>query len=187
MPPRQGQVTELLQQLNEGRDQALADLVPLVYEELRGLADGYLRGERPDHTLQPTALVHEAYARLVGGPMPDFESRGHFIAVAANSMRQILVNHAKRRGRLKRGGDRRRVSLRDDVTAATTPDVDLVALDDAMDKLAEINRRKVQVVEMRFFVGLTVEETAETLGVSVATVQRDWDFARTWLMRQLDD
>lgn len=186
MSPHEGQVTKLLRLLNEGDDEALAALVPLVYGELRGLAGGYLRGERPDHTLQPTALVHEAYARLVGEKTPEFESRGHFLAVAANSMRQILVNHAKGRGRLKRGGDRERVALDDDMTAINAPDVDLVALDEAMRRLAEINPRKVQVVEMRFFVGLSVEETAAALRVSEATVRRDWDFARTWLMRQLE-
>ena len=185
MPPDPGEVTQLLQRLNRGDEDAMSALVPLVYEELRGLAGGYLRGERPDHTLQPTALVHEAYARLVGEQTPDFESRGHFVAVAANSMRQILVNHAKGRARLKRGGDRKRLALAEDVTAVTATDVDLVELDVAMKRLAEINQRKVQVVELRFFVGLTAQETAETLGTSLATVKRDWDFAKIWLMRQL--
>jgi RNA polymerase sigma factor (TIGR02999 family) len=180
-----GEATRLLDRLNQGDREAMARLVTVVYDELRSLADGYLRGERPDHTLQPTALVHEAYLRLVGGTTPQWESRGHFLAVAANSMRQILVNHAKHRGRLKRGGGARRLDLRLDLTAFHTPDLDVLALDEALRKLATINERKVKVVELRYFAGLSAEQAADVLGTSTATVKRDWDFARTWLLRQI--
>jgi len=184
--PSQGEMTYLLECANQGDDTALARFIPLVYKELRRLADRYLRDERLDHTLQPTALVHEAYLRLVGEGTPRWESSGHFLAIAANSMRQILVNHAKGKNRLKRNQGQKPLTFHDNMTVIDAPDFDLVALDEALGELGEINSRKVQVVECRFIMGLTVEEIARVLGISPATVKRDWDFARTWLLRRME-
>ena len=169
-----------------GDPRSAGDFLPLVYEELRSLASRYLSRERTDHTLQPTSLVHEAYLKLVDQTRAKWESRGHFMAIAATAMRRILVNHARDRKRLKRGGGSAREVLGDDAASLAPPDLDLVALDDALEKLATIDERKVRIVEARFFVGLTVEETAMMMGISASTVKREWEFARIWLLRQIE-
>lgn len=156
-----------------------------VYEALRGLAAAYLRQERPDHTLQPTALVHEAYIKLAG--KDDWKSQTHFQAVAANAMRQILVDHARAKKAQKRGGDWLRVTLSAEAAAQGAPDIDILALDDALTSLAEIDKRKARVVELRFFGGLTCAEAAEEVGVSPKTAEADWYFARAWLRERLSE
>jgi RNA polymerase sigma-70 factor, ECF subfamily len=184
--PPTGDVTRLLDRVNAGDREALSDLLPMVYEELRSLASRYLSRERTDHTLQPTSLVHEAYLKLIDQNRAKWESRGHFMAIAATAMRRILVNHARDRKRLKRGGGSAREVLGDDASSLTSPDLDLVALDDALEKLATIDPRKVRIVEARFFVGLNVEDTAMLMGVSASTVKREWEFARIWLLREIE-
>jgi len=144
-----------------------------------------MRRERPDHSLQSTALIHEAYLKLLGGSTPRWESRAHFYAIAAKLMRQVLVDHARTRRRRKRGGSAVRVTLDEGLVVSPKPDPDLVALDDALDALAEVDARKARVVELRFFGGLEVEETAHVLGVSPQTVMRDWRLAKVWLYREL--
>lgn len=179
-------VTQLLEEMSRGNQDALAELMPLVYNELHKLARHHLAAERPDHTLQPTALVHEAYVRLAGQPGAGAQSRAHFFAVAALVMRSVLVDHARARQRAKRGGDAQRVTLSaaDD---AASPDnaVDVVALDEALNRLAAQDERKARVVELRYFVGLSIEETAQALESSPATVKREWTAARAWLRREL--
>lgn len=160
-------------------------LVPLIYEELRDLAAQRLRAERPDHTLQATALVHEAYARLVDVEI-DFDSRAHFFALAARTMRRILVDHARSRSREKRGGDQQRVTLGDDVIGVDTAPDQLLDLDEALNRLAEQDPRKARVVELHFFGGLTYAETAAALEISEATVDRDLRMAKAWLATELD-
>jgi len=157
------------------------DLLPLVYEELRRLAASYLRRERPGHTLQPTALVHEAYMRLIEQRRVDWSNRGHFMALAAVMMRRILVNHARDRAAGKRGASAEHVPLTLAGEAIGAAEVNLVDLHEALDRLSEMDPRKGQIVELKFFGGLTTDEIAETLGISPATVERDWKFARAWL------
>jgi RNA polymerase sigma factor (TIGR02999 family) len=176
-------VSGLLLAWSAGKQEALNELTPIVYNELRRLARRYMRRERAGHTLQTTALVHEAYTRLVDYNRMQWQSRAHFFAVAAQLMRRILVEHA-RRNNVKRGADFRHLSLNESVLADAY-DPDLVALDDAMTALDKLDPRKVQVVEMRYFGGLSVEETAEVLRVSTVTVKRDWRAARLWLYREL--
>jgi RNA polymerase sigma factor (TIGR02999 family) len=159
--------------------------MPLVYAELRRLAASYLRGEEPGHTLQPTALVHDAFLRLVGRSAPDCQNRSAFFGVAARLMRQILIDHARTRRALKRGGPVARLSLDENLIGSPEQDISLIALDHALERLAAADPRKSQVVELRFFGGLSVEETAEALEVSEKTVRRDWQFARVWLLREL--
>ena len=185
MRPTPGEVTDLLEQVNRGDDGALDRLAPIVYDELRRLAASYLNRERADHTLQATALVHEAWMRLTNQREASWESRGHFLAIAATAMRRILANHARDRGRLKRGGDAVRVPIAEALDAADERGVDLAALDEALERLAAPDPRKARVVELRFYAGLTTEQAASALGVSTPTVKRDWDFARTWLMREM--
>jgi RNA polymerase sigma-70 factor (ECF subfamily) len=165
-------------------NQLFEELTPLVYGELRRLAASYLRIESPGHTLQPTALVHEAYLRL-SGHAPDCQNRSHFYGVAAHLMRQILIDYARSRQTVKRGGGFEHFSLDGELIVSQEWDADLVALDDALERLAAIDERKARVVEMRFFGGLSVEESAEALNVSEVTVRRDWQFAKTWLLREL--
>lgn len=179
-----GDVSLLLRAWSEGDQGALDKLTPIVYEELRRLARRYMRGERPGHSLQATALVNEAYTRLVDYKRMRWQNRAHFFAVSAQLMRRILVEHARRHN-LKRGGEVQHVSLEETAVVCGGPDADLVALDDAMNALSQLDPRKVQVVEMRFFGGLSVEETAEVLKVSPMTIKRDWRAARTWLYREL--
>jgi len=178
-------VSELLQAWGDGDRRALDQLTPIVYDELRRLASHYMRGERPGHSLQATALVNEAYMRLVDYKGMQWQNRAHFFAVSAQLMRRILVDHARRRN-LKRGGGVPHVSLEETaMVGGGDRAADLVALDDALDALARFDPRKVQVVEMRFFGGLSVEETAEVLKVSSVTVMRDWSTAKAWLYREL--
>jgi RNA polymerase sigma factor (TIGR02999 family) len=160
-------------------------LIPLIYRELRGIAAGLLRDERAGHTLQPTALVHEAYLKLVGQQDAAYRSRAHFMAIAAMVMRRILVNHAKARAAAKRGGSAERVPLVAEVAVTNGADVDLVALDEALNRLAGRDPRKAKVVEQRFFAGMEMSQIADFLGVSLATVKRDWEYARTWLAREI--
>lgn len=162
--------------------------MPLVYDELRRLAASYLRRERPGQTLQATALVHEAYVRLISEKAHNWQNRTHFLAIAALSMRQILVQRARARRAAKRGGDPARITLDEQLlpAAPNAPDeIDLVALDAALDRLAALNERQAKIVELRYFGGLSVEEAAETLRISPATVKRDWTLARAWLKREL--
>lgn len=176
-------VSGLLQAWSAGDRTALEKLTPIVYNELRRLARGYMHRERPEHSLQATALVHEAYTRLIDYQRMQWQDRAHFFAVSAQLMRRILVDHARRRN-LKRGGAVAHVPLTD-VTLSGSPTGDIAALDDALIELARLDERKMQVVEMRFFGGLSVQETAEVLRVSPATVMRDWTTAKAWLYREL--
>jgi len=181
-----GEVTQLLADLREGKPEAGSKLMSLVYEELRRLAGHYLSQERPDHTLQPTALVHEAYLRLVGQERVNWQSRSHFLGVAAQMMRRILVDYARARQTDKRGGQEIEVSLEKELECFSPErSRDLVALDEALARLAELSPRQAQIVELRFFGGLTVEETAEVLGIAPTTVKRDWTAARAWLHREV--
>jgi RNA polymerase sigma-70 factor, ECF subfamily len=182
-------VTEILRQWNRGgaADEAASTLLPLVYAELRRRAAMYLRRERHGHTLQPTALVHEAYLRLADQRHVQWQNRGHFFGVAAQAMRRILVDHARTRQRLKRGGDADRVTLHDVDAVADTRDVELIDLDRALTELQSQDPDQARIVEMRYFAGLTVEETAEALGISPATVKREWTMARAWLFARLRD
>ena len=177
-------VTELLAAWRGGSDEALQELIPLVYRELRHIARKRLGGERPDHSLQPTELAHEAFLRLTGYRRVSWQGRTHFFAVAARIMRRVLVDHARSKAREKRGGNLTIVPL--DQTAERESDVDLVALDEALGRLARKDPRQCEVVELRYFGGLTVEETSEVLGASPATVKRDWSVARLWLRRELE-
>jgi RNA polymerase sigma-70 factor, ECF subfamily len=178
-------VTQLLVAWTRGDEGALGKLVPIVYRELRRLAHRYMSGERAGHTLQTTALVHEAYERLVDTPHVRWQDRTHFFAVCAQLMRRILVDHARARRYQKRGGGARLVSLEEALVAPRERARDLVALDDALTALSAIDPRKGQVVELRFFGGLTAEETAEALKISPDTVLRDWKLAKVWLLREL--
>jgi RNA polymerase sigma factor (TIGR02999 family) len=166
--------------------QSLDSLLPLVYQELRRLAASYLRRERPGQTLQPTALVHEAYLRLMKDKPDRWQNRAHFCAIAAHSMRQILIERARARGALKRGGGGPRVTLDEALLAGGERTIDLVALDEALERLAAMDAEQARLVELRFFGGLTVEETAEAMNISPATVKRHWTVARAWLARELE-
>jgi RNA polymerase sigma factor (TIGR02999 family) len=178
-------VVRLLESAEEGDENALRSLAPLVYDELRRLAHAYLRREREGHTLQTTALVHEAYVRLAGQDAPSWRNRTHFRAIAAETMRRILVEYARARNRAKRGGGGRPVTLEDTIGVEGKRPVDVEALDQALNRLVENDPRMVRIVELRFFGGLTVQETAEALGISPATVKREWATARAWLRREL--
>jgi len=180
----QEDVTELLQEWNRGHREALDRLMPIVTAELRKVARAHLRRERNDHTLQPTALVNEAYLKMVNWDRVNWRDRAHFFAVAARVMRRILVDHARARHAAKRGGCRV-VPLSEFAEPAATRDVDLVALDEALHELAGLDERQARLVELRFFAGLTIDETAEVLKVGAATVSRDWTTARAWLFRRL--
>lgn len=182
-PAGQGAATELLTAWRAGDDAARERMLPMVYDELRRLAAGYLRRERHGHTLQPTALVHEAYVRLIDQRQVDWSNRAQFIGLAAVMMRRVLVNHARDRVAAKRGGEAERVPLTVVGEHAGGPDVDVIALHEALDRLEATDERKSRIVELRFFGGLTMDEIAEVLGVSKATVEREWKFARAWLYR----
>jgi RNA polymerase sigma factor (TIGR02999 family) len=179
------EVSQLLVAWRGGDKKALDRLTPLVYGELRRLAKHYMRGERMGHTLQATALVNEAYMRLIDYRKMQWQNRAHFFAVAAQLMRRILVDHARSRNYAKRGGEQQKLSLSKADRFADKPDIDLVALDDALMTLAEMNEQQSRIVELKFFGGLTIEETAEVLGISHATVERDWAVARAWLRREV--
>jgi len=186
MGPEDGQhvVTGLLRRWSSGEREALDELMPLVYRELHGLAAHYLRGERPDHTLQSTALVNEAYLRLVD-QHTDWRNRAHFYGVAARILRRILVDHARERKAAKRGSDQKKGSLDQALTLPAQADVDLMALDESLDRLAEMDPKKARLVELKYFAGLPVHEVAQMMGISAATVHREWAIARTWLYRDM--
>ena len=185
MSPEPGDVSHLLRAWGRGDAQAGEDLVPLVYRELRRRAAAYLRNERPDHTLQPTALVHEAYVRLVGQDRVSWQNRAQFFGVAAQMMRRILVDHARRHHAAKRPGAGAKVTLDDHIGAAQPYDCEILLLDQALGELASINPRQVEIVELRYFGGLTEEEVAVLLSLSRTTVTREWQTARTWLYRRM--
>ena len=179
------QITHLLLAWGQGDQAALETLMPLVYDELRKVAARHLRGQRAGHTLQTTALVNEAYLRLIDASQVQWQNRAHFFAVAAHFMRRILVDFARSRNYQKRGGGAQQVSLDEFAAIAPERGADLLALDEALTRLQALNTRQAQVVELRYFGGLSEEETAEALKVSVRTVRRDWNFARVWLHREL--
>jgi RNA polymerase sigma-70 factor (ECF subfamily) len=183
--PVPADVTRLLRAWSQGDEDALQKLIPVVYQELRRLAHRYMNRERADHTLETTALVHEAYQRLIDTPQVGWQDRTHFLAVCAQLMRRILVDHARSRRYLKRGGGIRMVPLDEALVAARDRGRDLVALDEALTALAAIDSRKSRVVELRFFGGLTMDETAAVLHVSPDTVLRDWKLAKVWLLHEL--
>lgn len=185
--PPPGEITDLLLAWNRGDAQALDRIVPLVYEELRRLADRHFSRERPGHTLEPTALVHEAYVRLIDQKRVTWKNRGHFFAVAAQMMRRILIDHARSRQADKRGGGDEKVTL-DDGLGAETPGraVDVIALDGALTRLKALDARQAQIVDLRFFAGLTIEETADALETSPASVKREFRSAKAWLFRELE-
>jgi RNA polymerase sigma factor (TIGR02999 family) len=184
MPPNE--ITPLLLRWSQGDQSALTQLLPVVYEELRKLAQGYLRRERPDHTLQPTALINEAYLRLIKQDFPEWQSRRHFFGVAAQLMRQILVEHARARAAGKRGGSKQKFSLDDALTFSGEQADELVALDDALVALAKFDERKVRIIELRYFGGLSLDETAGALGLSVTTIGHELRLARAWLRREIE-
>jgi RNA polymerase sigma factor (TIGR02999 family) len=175
----------LLDEASGGNPEAIALVMPLVYDELRRIASAYLRHERRDQTLQTTGLVHEAYLRLVGRDDLNWKNRAHFRAIAARTMRRVLVDRARARVAAKRGGVRERVALEDTLTPSANRTLDVFALDQALDRLARIDPRQARIVELRFFAGLTVEETVEIVGLSAATIKREWAMARAWLRREL--
>ncbi len=179
------EITQLLIAWNQGDQCARDELTPLIYDELRRLARGYLRRERPGHTLQPTALVHEAFMRLIDQRQVNWQNRAHFFGAAAQLMRQILINHAEARRAAKRGGEAERISLDDVDHFAAAHEIDLIALDEALRRLERLDPQQGRIVELRYFSGLTIEEIAEAIGVSPATVKRDWSVARAWLRREL--
>ena len=181
----QHRVTQLLEQWSHGDDAALAELTPLVYEELRRLAHRHMGGERPDHTLQTTALVNEAYLRLADQTNLRWQDRAHFFAVAARAMRQILVNYAKSYRAQKRGGGALKVDLDDVAIVSPEESKEIVDLHEALERLAALDSRKAQVVELKYFGGLNYDEMAEVLKISPVTVRRDWEFARAWLHTEL--
>jgi RNA polymerase sigma factor (TIGR02999 family) len=179
------QVNALLVRWRGGDKEALASLIPLLYAELRKLARGYLRRERPDHTLQSAALVHEAYLRMAGNSSPDLQNRTHFFGVAARLMREILVEHARKRGAVKRGAGIAKVSFDEALGIPQQRNVNVLLLDEALTRLARLDERQCRIVELRFFAGLSIEETSEALAVSAATVSREWTTARLWLRREI--
>ena len=183
--PSSHDVTALLLAWGDGDESALARLIPIVHDELHRIARACMAGEKGDHTLQATALVNEAYLRLIGTQSMNWQNRAHFLAMAARLMRRILVDFARSKQYQKRGGGAMNVSLAADLALSDEPGRDLVALDDALEALAKVDERKSRVIEMRFFGGLSVKETAETLNVSAETVMRDWKLAKAWLLRQL--
>jgi RNA polymerase sigma-70 factor, ECF subfamily len=181
-----GEVTNLLIQLKNGNRDAQSRLIPLVYAELRRVAARYMRGEQPGHTLQATALVHEVYLRLAGQKEISWQNRAHFYGVAANIMRRILVDHARAKLAKKRGGTNQKVSFDEAVLVQPEPPQQFLALDEALERLAQRDPRQSRIVELRYFGGLSEEEAAEVLGISVRTVKRDWAVARAWLYKEID-
>ena len=180
------QLTQMLIQLSEGNAQMVDDILPLIYDELRRLAGNYLRRERSDHTLQPTALVHEAYIKLIDQTQVKWQNRAHFFGIAANIMRRILVDYARQHKAEKRGGAAEKMPLEEEILIVSErKSAELLALDEALENLAKIDSQKSKIVELRYFGGLSVEETAEVLGVSEITVKRHWRMAKAWLYGQL--
>jgi RNA polymerase sigma factor (TIGR02999 family) len=187
MTPSPTEITQLLVRWREGDETALDKLIPLVYTELRRLAGHYMHQERPGHTLQTSALINEAYLRLIDHKNINWENRAHFFGVAAQAMRRVLVDYARSRRYIKRGGDVQMVPLDEAALVSRQKAADLVALDDALASLARIDPRKSRVVELRYFGGLSVEEAAEVLGISQATVMREWSTAKAWLLRAVSE
>jgi RNA polymerase sigma factor (TIGR02999 family) len=185
MESSRSEVTRLLKDWSDGRQEVLDRLLPQIYAELRRLASGYLRRERPDHTLQATALVHEAFIKLVDQRAVRWQNRAHFFGIAAQAMRRILVDHARAHTAEKRGSGERAVSLDEAVVTIGAPSLDLLALDEALSRLSAIDPQQSRVVELRYFGGLTIEETAEVMNVSTATVGREWTLAKAWLYAEL--
>jgi RNA polymerase sigma-70 factor (ECF subfamily) len=185
MQPSSVNVTMLLKQISSGNQNAVAELVPLLYDELRKMASRYLQRERPGHTLQATALVHEAYLRLVDQKDVEWQNRSHFFGVAAQQMRRILVDYARAHHAAKRGGPLPKISLEEALVISEERTGDLLELDEALTRLASIDAQQVRIIELRFFAGLTVEETAKVLGISPATVKREWTTAKAWLAREI--
>jgi RNA polymerase sigma-70 factor, ECF subfamily len=183
--PEDGEVTALLAEFSKGKDEAASQLIPLVYAELRKLASGCMRRERPDHTLQPTALVHEAYIKLLQQRSFEWQSRAHFYAIAAKIMRRILVDHARAHLREKRGAGNRPIPLDGNLVFAPEQSEDLLNLNQALDQLGQLDPRQARIVELRFFAGLTVDEAAELMEISPKTVKRDWSMAKAWLHGEL--
>ncbi len=179
-------ITQLLVNWRSGDKSALDQLLPLIYQELRRLAESYLRRERSDHTLQPTALIHEAYLRLIDRDHPEWESRTHFYGVTSRLMRQVLIEHARRHSAVKRGGQDRKVTLEEAVIFSPGRTAEMLALDEALNRLSDFDDRKVRVIELRYFGGLGVEEIAKALDISVATVRREMRLAEAWLRRELE-
>ena len=179
-------VTLLLQRYSQGDQDALDELIPQIYNELRRLASSYLQGERIDHTLQTTALVHEAYIRLVSQRLAQWNNRNHFFAVAAQMMRRILVDHARKHSSIKRGRSFSKVPLEDAVTFFHENPHQVIAVDELLTRLAHFDPRATRIVELRFFAGLSVDETAEVMGISVAKVRREWTVTKAWLARELE-
>lgn len=179
------QATQLVQQLESGDPAAADQLMPLVYTELRGLAAAFMRREGRGHTLQPTAMVHEAFMRMVDQTRVEWKGRAHFVAVAAQTMRRILVDHARAKKAAKRGGGRVRVTLQADLAISPEREEDVLALNEALEKLQLVDERQARIVELRFFGGLSVKEVAEVLDVSTRTVENDWTMVRAWLRREL--
>ncbi len=182
----QGEVTRLLGEVRQGHQEAMEQLLPLVYDELRRLAGGYFRRERSDHTLQPTALVHEAYLKLVDQRSVQWENRGHFLGVAATLMRRILLDYARVHRAEKRGGGGQKVMLDEGMAISNMRAVEMISLDQALTKLAALDADQGRIVELRFFGGLSVEETAEVMKISPATVKRYWASAKAWLYREIE-
>jgi RNA polymerase sigma factor (TIGR02999 family) len=185
--PLKQNITEILRQWNDGKQEALVDLMPLVYDELHRQAARYLRRERANHTLQTTALINEAYLKLIDQRDVNWESRTHFFAIAAQAMRRILVDYAKTRNRVKRGGREENLPLEEafQVQAKDEKTVDLIALDEALTRLSRIDEQQARLVELRYFADLSLEETAEALHISRSTAVRDWSMAKAWLLREL--
>jgi RNA polymerase sigma factor (TIGR02999 family) len=181
----QSNVTQLLVEVSNGNRQSLDELLPLVYNELRGLAESFMRRERVNHTLQPTALVHEAYLRLIDQRNVDWRNRAHFFSIAAETMRRILVNHAHANQAAKRGGSETRISVDEAMNFQGVQEIDMVLLDDALTRLASVDPQQSRIVELRFFGGLTVKEVAGVLELSTATVEREWRTAKAWLHAQI--
>lgn len=187
MAPDPGEVTVILNSIRSGQRDGYGELIPIVYDELRRMAERFLASERVDHTLSPTALVHEAYVKLVNIDRLEWNGRSHFFAIAATAMRRLLVDHGKAHRAQKRGGGRQRVDLLDDVFGEEGPQVDVLALDDALERLEALDERQARVVELRFFGGLGTDEIAEHLEVSPRTVKNDWRMAKLWLLKELGD
>ena len=182
---KQENVSRLLSEASTGSEKAASELLPVVYRELHALASRRMASERLEHTLQATALVHEAYIKLVDDKATTWEDRAHFIGIASRAMRQILVDHARRRNAAKRGGDRKRLSLHSSAAMMEKDPIDVVALDDALTRLSQLDDRQSRLVELRFFGGLTAQEATKVLGVSLSTVESDWRMAKSWLYREL--
>ncbi len=180
------EVTQLLKDWRNGDKAALDRMTPVLYEELRRLARHFLSSERPDHTLQPTALVHEAYLRLVDQRAVDWRNRAHFLGVAASMMRRVLINHARAHQAAKREGFSKAIGIEDALGVFTNPQVDVLELNSALQQLSELDPQQGRVVELRYFGGLTIEETAEVMGISPATVKREWGTAKLWLLKKIE-